>query len=296
MDIKEFGQMMIREVGDILGEGYDISLKDIEKNNGIIRHALVIKEQMSNVAPTIYIDDYHRQYERGAMLMMLVGDLVRMYKSTTIGCGPDVEFFSDFSMVAPKLFFKVVNYGKNRRKLKDIPIKKILDLALVPVCRVMSESFGDGCITIRKDHLKMWEISEDELWENTLESAVSVSPVSISGLLDVVEELTGRHEGLDDACGIYVATNTDKNLGAGVIFYPDILKGLAEYHESDLFIIPSSIHEVLIIPDTNMQMDVSSLRSMIHEVNSTAVGEEDILSDNLYMYDRESDRVFIVKG
>jgi hypothetical protein len=85
-------------------------------------------------------------------------------------------------------------------------------------------------------------------------------------------------------------------LGAGVIFYPNMLKELADYHESDLFIIPSSVHETLIIPDTNMIMDIESLRDMICEVNRTAVADEEILSDNLYVYDRENGSMFIAKG
>ncbi len=295
MDIKEFGQVMVREVGDMLGDGYEIDLRDIVKNNGIIRHALVIKKESNNIAPTIYIDELHKAYESGAVTMSLARDVVSLYRKSQPSDQLDVSFYMDFSKVAPKLFFKVVNYEKNKKKLKDIPIKRVLDLALVPLCRFINESIGDGCITIQKSHLEDWEISEEELWENVIESAVKVTPIKVSGLMDVMEELVPGSDRAEEACGIYIATNTSMYLGAGVIFYPGMLREMADYHESDLFIIPSSVHETLIIPDTNMSMDVESLRNMIGEVNRTAVADEEILSDNLYIYERESDSMFIVK-
>jgi hypothetical protein len=296
MDIKEFGQVMVREVGDMLGEGYEIDLRDIVKNNGIVRHALVIKKEKNNIAPTIYIDELHKAYESGAVPISLAKDVVSLYRRSQPSDQMDVSFFLDFSKVAPKLFFKAVNYEKNRKKLRDIPIKRVLDLALVPLCRFISESVGDGCITIQKSHLKEWEISEQELWENVVENAARVAPVKVSGLMDMMDKLIPVSERSDEVCGIYVATNTSMYLGAGVIFYPNMLKELADYHESDLFIIPSSVHETLIIPDTNMIMDIESLRDMICEVNRTAVADEEILSDNLYVYDRENGSMFIAKG
>ncbi len=295
MDIKEFGKVMSREVKDMLGEGYDIEFKDIEKNNGIIRHALVIRKEEDYVAPTIYIDDMHRQYEGGAMLMMLVKNVVETYRQ----CKPkelnDMSFFMDFSKVAPKLYFKVVNYNKNSIKLENIPYRRVLDLALVPLCRFISDNIGEGCITIQKSHLDAWEITEEELWENVFESAPRVAPVRTTGLMDYMEGVTGQDMYGDVPCAINIATNSTMYFGASVVFYPDMLKNMADEYESNLFIIPSSVHETLIIPDTDMMMDVDGLRDIIGQVNSTTVSDEEILSDNLYLYDRESGSFFIVK-
>lgn len=296
MDIREFGKVMLREVGDMLGGGYDIELKDIEKNNGIIRHALVIRKEEDNVAPTIYLDDIHRQYEDGAMLMMLVKNVVDTYRQCRPSRLNDMSFFMDFSRVAPKLYFKVVNFERNRNKLENIPYRKVLDLALVPLCRFISETIGDGCITIQNSHLRAWEITREELWENVFESAPKVAPLKITGLMDYMEGVMGQNMFGDVACEINIATNSSMYYGASAIFYPDMLKEMAEDYESNLFIIPSSVHETLIIPDTNMMMDVESLRSIICQVNSTTVSDEEILSDNLYLYDRESGSFFIVKN
>ena len=101
---------------------------------------------------------------------------------------------------------------------------------------------------------------------------------------------------MSDAFGIYVLSNESGMYGAGTIFYPDVLKEIADNMETDLFIITSSVHEALIIPNPNCNVDVEELREMIKEVNETAVKDEEVLSDNLYMYDRDSDRLLAVGG
>ena len=295
MEIKEFGQIMAREVGDKLGEGIDIECTDVVKNNGVVYHALTIRKKGQCIAPTIYIDQMLEKYNRGTVLMSLVDDVVKMYRSCAPSVDTDIDFFDDFSVVSKHLFFKVVNYKKNKKKLQDVPVNRVMDLALVPLAMFEHPQLGSGTITIDNSHLEVWEISEEELWENVVESAPRIAPPKIKGLMDYLEGITGDADDADELCGIYVISNTCGNLGAGVIFYPGLLKGLADDHECNLFVIPSSIHECIVIPDAGLCTDTSFLRAIIKDVNRTTVEDVEILSDNLYMYDRESDRFFVVK-
>jgi hypothetical protein len=291
MEIKEFGRIMAREVGDKLGEGVNIEYNEVLKNNGVIYHALTIRKEGQNVAPTIYIDQLFECYKKGNYLMGLVDDVVDTYRKYEPSSDVDVEFFCDFSKGSNKLFFKVVNYDKNRLKLEDVPIKRCLDLALVPLVKYKSVEMGCGTITISKKHLEHWEISEEELWENVFENAPSVEPSKISGMLDILSGIPTYMAGADELSGLYVVTNKGGLLGASVMFYPGVLKGLAKDFESNLYIIPSSIHEVIIIPENHYGIEPDFLNGMIREVNSTTVAEEEVLSDNLYLYDREKGEV-----
>ena len=299
MEIKEFSRVMAREVSDKLGEGVQIECTEVLKNNGVVYHALTIRKQGQNVAPTIYIDHMLEKYNRGTMLMSLVDDVVGMYNQCAPAADTKVDFFDDFSVVSKHLFFKAVNYKKNEKKLENVPIKRVLDLALVPLALFEHPSLGSGTIMIENSHLDIWEITEEELWENVIENAPGFQQVKIKGIMDVLEKMTGMPTpmpgGGDELCGIYVISNKEECLGAATIFYPDVLKGLSEDFESDIFVIPSSIHECIVIPDTFLGLDVEYLRRIIHEVNVTTVADEEILSDNLYKYDRDSDRLFIVK-
>ncbi len=294
MNIKTFSQVMAKEVTNMLGEGHSVDCKDVLKNNGVIYHALVIKKEGRNIAPTIYIDQMFEDYNKGSAVMTLASEVVRIYNSSAPEGELDIDFFGDFSQVSDKLFFKVVNYERNHKKLKNVPIKKIMDLAMVPLCKVRSKNFGEGTITIENAHLKDWEISEDELWENIKENANIVEPAKVESLLDVVGNIVGDTDECNDSCGIFVVSNKDRTLGASAVFYPGVLKGLSEAFNSDLFVIPSSIHEMLVIPDPKLDINPANLKEIINEVNTTTVAEEEILSNNLYMYDREEDYVYTV--
>ncbi len=295
MEIKKFGQMMAKEVNDTLGEEFSVEYSDILKNNGVIYHALTIRRKGQNISPTIYIDKMFESYKKGCLLMQLVDETVNIYRQSAPEKELDMNFFYDFSKASGNLFFKVVNYEKNVKKLGEVPYKRFMDLAMVPLCLVKSKSFGEGTITIQNSLLKIWEVSEEELWENVLDSAEKIAPPKVRGLLDVLSDITG---GSMEDCGmnsVFVVSNETGNLGAGAAFYPGLLRGLANDFETDLFIIPSSVHEILIMPDRGPEMDATALKEIIREVNETTVAEDDILSDNLYKYDFETDKIYMVK-
>lgn len=296
MDLKEFSKTIEELILSSLGDGYRVSSKDIIKNNGVVYHALLISEEGRCIAPTIYIDQFYEAYKNGISLKKVVMEILNLYRNSMPTTDLDMDFFFDFSKVADKLFFKVVNYKKNKKKLENVPYRKLLDMAMVPLCRMKNEVLGEGVITIDNDHLKSWEISEDELWENIGEHAGSVAPPKVTGLVNYLEHMAGQRFEMGPLWDIRVVTNMSGNLGASAAFYPGVLDELADDMESDLYIIPSSVHETLVIPDQELEMDVESLKDMIHEVNSTTVSEEEVLSDNLYRYDRESGKLFVVKA
>ena len=91
---------------------------------------------------------------------------------------------------------------------------------------------------------------------------------------------------------MYVLSNSRMINGAAAMLYPDMLKDLSEKLDSNLYIIPSSVHEVIVFSD-NLADDEKSLRDMIYTVNRTQMDPQDILSDSLYFYDRKEEKIFI---
>ncbi len=295
MTIEGFGKILSEEVKILLGSDYEVDYHEVLKNNGVTFHALIIRHKNRNVAPTIYFDSFFEAYKCGGLLVDIAKEIVEIYNRYMPSEDQSMDFFEDFSKVSGSLFFKLVNLKKNKKKLEGVPYRKIMDMAMVPLCRVKSDLLGEGVITIHDNYLKQWEISEDELWENIGENAAKTAPPKISGLMDIIENATGYETECDAFSGVCVVSNESGHLGAGAVFYPGLLKGLSEDFESDLYIIPSSIHECIVIPDPGFVMDPANLREIIHEVNTTTVSEEDVLSDNLYRYEYESDKVFMVK-
>jgi len=91
---------------------------------------------------------------------------------------------------------------------------------------------------------------------------------------------------------LYVQTNSMGICGACTILYPNQLKNFADTVNADLVILPSSIHEVLLIP-YEAKLSFPELTNMVTHINRAEVSVEDRLSDQVYLYSRELDTVII---
>lgn len=296
MRIEDFGMVVAEEIRIILGSEYSIEYKEVGKNNGVTYHALLIKKSGDNISPTIYIDGFYHEYEKGTEKKRIVNDIIRLYRGNAIRDGFDASFFTDFSNVCSHLTFKVTNYEKNKKALLDIPYKKMEDLAFVPICLVSNEILGEGNITIRNEHLRKWEISFDELWENVWENAASVAPVKRRNLFDIAGNMIGDDTFFceDLPKNMFVITNSQDMLGAAAVFYPGYLKRLACELESDIVVIPSSVHETIVMSAPDGSMPLSGLVAMVKEVNRTVLSQEDYLSDSIYLYNRKENKIIAV--
>ena len=107
---------------------------------------------------------------------------------------------------------------------------------------------------------------------------------------DMIEELS-EEEGTDSS--FYVLSNEDGVTGAGCILYEGCLRKFAEQHHSDLIILPSSIHEVLLVCDRG-EMNYQELNEMVRCINKENVPMEDVFSDRIYRYSRADDKISLI--
>ncbi|MBR1893304.1 MAG: hypothetical protein IJ815_07220, partial [Lachnospiraceae bacterium] len=153
---------------------------------------------------------------------------------------------------------------------------------------------GEGSITIKNDHLKVWEISKEELWENVYESCNEVAKMTSKSMLSIFGDnsnLPFGSEALDD---MIVLSTEGGMYGAASFMYPGVLKTLSDsIGGGNLVIIPSSVHEVILAPMDKLIMEREDLLMIVNEVNTSVVQDEDVLSDNLYKYDSEHDEISI---
>lgn len=151
---------------------------------------------------------------------------------------------------------------------------------------------GIKTFLITKDILKKFGVSVEQLHEDAIKNSIKKEPAEAEGLVDMVRDFIG--EDLEEKTSNTTANTTvlrTKHLfGAKAIAYPGVLKSIAEKTGKDFYIIPSSIHEVLLMP-MNSDINPDQIREMIHDINSTVLDKEDFLSDSLFCYDREKDRI-----
>ena len=197
--------------------------------------------------------------------------------------------------------FKLINYEQNKNLLQKIPHIKILDLAIIFNCLVDADETGNATILIYNQHLSLWNITKDDLYHLAMKNTPALLTYELRDMSDVLIELmagvpcNSMKEEFEYMVPMYVLSNKSKLNGSGCIFYHNLLHNLCEKLECDLYILPSSIHEVILLLDDEYVQSSEELREMVRETNRMVVDQEEVLSDHIYHYDREKDEIRIAK-
>lgn len=286
MDFNVFVENIVDLLQQKMGHDYNISVTRVTKNNDIELTGVILMKASDNISPTIYLEGLYAEYQDGTAMEELAEKVITFYEEQMPSGGLDMDFFQDFELVKDRIFYKLVSFEKNTRLLEKIPYYKWNDLALIFYYAMEEEKIGRASITIHHHHLEMWEQSLDTLYAVARENMKEHMPELLVSMKDLLEEMAGLHLGEDMPLPMYVLTNQDKVYGAAAMLYSEQMKELAEKWQSDLLILPSSIHEVLLLPDDG-QNEYAFYRQMVEEVNTTQVEPEEVLSYSLYRYCRE---------
>ncbi|MDO4647167.1 MAG: DUF5688 family protein [Eubacteriales bacterium] len=182
--------------------------------------------------------------------------------------------------VKKRLICSVVSAEKNEQLLSDIPYRRIGDTDLVFIYKIQLNA-DDETIAhalVQNGLLELLHMTNEELHKVALQNTSKNLPVMIKSLYEIV------HLKPDDDDQIRVVSNCKSYLGATALFYPGVLEEIEDKVGGGYYVLPSSIHEVLIYPET-MRFDIEYLSSTVRVVNRTQVLPEDVLSDNVYHYD-----------
>lgn len=314
MDFKDFVQYMRKE--SVKKLGLEVRTVDTVKNNGLKLTGLVFEDNGTNTYVTLYLNNMFEQYQRGVELSKLVDSICEQYEQSRVTDSLDLSDFLDYEKAQKKIAFKLVNYNQNRDMLKNMPHRRFIDLAIVYYYVVDNAPFnGRGSIKIDNSHLEEWGITEEQLYKNAMETTPILLPASIVPISECVKDMVYRsircaqnkNEQLskllmmlllseelenENSISMYVIKNQLCLNGAGCILYENVLKGFAETMGDDLYILPSSIHETIVIPVSDNQVP-EFLSEMVREINHTNVVVEERLADNVYIYKRSTDTIEI---
>ncbi len=308
MEFTSFKTLVRDEVAKRTGEQYHVRINEVMKNNGVMLSGITMLQDDNNISPTIYLNQYYEAYESGEItLRCIVDDVLDTYERNKVNQSVDMRFFMNYERIKDRIIFKLIHAERNEELLKDIPHIRYLDLAIVFQCLISDEMFGNATIMIHNAHLKIWEITEEELYKKAIKNTPKLQQYDIKTMRDVLcemmrleelerKEIIDREEylrELRDATPMYVLSNRTRVQGASCILYSDILRDFAAAIKSDFYILPSSIHEVILLPAQGDE-DEEGLKNMVREVNETQVEREEVLSDSVYYYNRETRELSIV--
>lgn len=188
----------------------------------------------------------------------------------------DVDFVKEH--VIPVL----VNTEKNQKSLESVVSREIFDLSLIYKIEVSQDNDDERySIAVTKALASTLNLSEKDLWE----SAWANVELSDTPICEVLRKM-GVANLESEITPMRVLSTEGGCSGAIAMLVDSVLQGVSLEYGTDLFIIPSSIHEVLAIPCGDPDAEVSEIRRMIHEVNDGVISPEDVLSYNAYWYDR----------
>lgn len=302
MEFANFTTLVREEVERRTGDNYRVRLNDVRKNNGIVLRGLTVMQDDSNISPTIYLNNYYEEYINGrATLVNVVNDVMDTYNRNKVNQSVDMRYFLNYESVKQSVVYKLINTEKNKELLEDIPHIEFLDLSIVFQCMIAQEELGTASILIHNVHLKLWDVSVEKLYQAAKENTQRLQEYEIKTMADVLCEIMEaenpeefndedyRSE-LSDSVPMYVLSNKSRVEGAACMLYPNLIRDFADAIGSSFYIIPSSIHELLLLP-TGYDEESGEIKSMIREINDTQVSTEEILSYSLYFYDREEGKI-----
>ena len=315
---QEFMDYVKENVADYLPEKFEqaeITVHQMVKNNDVMLDGLNIHDPDRNLSPNIYLNPLYEQYENGRDLDEIVAEVADIYvenmgSALTRNFQLNVEDIRNFEAVKDNIFPKLVNLEKNSSRLEHVPYTQKEDLAVTYHIKMTRDSRTLGSLMITDAMLEGYGVNKVELHALAMDNMGRLFPPTFQLLQEMMIELFAdefsRREGmpLEEAKEwakemvptggpeLYCLSNECKINGAACIIDDNIQKMIAEKVGGDYFVLPSSVHEVLIMPKSE-DMDPKELRNMVQDVNATQVAEGEILSDQVYEYDAKTHKLSI---
>ncbi|MDY5576464.1 MAG: DUF5688 family protein [Lachnospiraceae bacterium] len=310
MKYQEFLDYVQTGIQKIMGDSATVNIIQVNKNNGIVLDGLVIRGKDRNISPTIYLNLFYEQYQKGKAKTDIVNEIYQIYHKYSGKANVNIDELMDYDKIRKNIAYKLVNFEKNKNRLEHMPYVRFLDMAIIFFVKIPGgeDEWKNATFQVCEEHLKMWKIDIGDLYRDALYHTPDLLPAQICCLEDMLMEMIWdreqdnkeyeavkkefeqyREEGQEH---MYVLTNQMQLNGAACILYKNVLHEFGEKMKSNFYIIPSSIHEVLLVPYGGVS--AGDLKKMVSEVNERELAEEEILSDNIYYYDWEKDTIKLI--
>ena len=187
------------------------------------------------------------------------------------------------------LFVKLVNTERNESLVEQSISKEFLDLSAVVRIVLKMDKEGMASMALSKGAAEILGMTEEEIYAAALANTLRLFPPKLMNLGRYVEmSIGGKLLFGEDEVTTYILTNQKEVDGAVYFMSLEVVGAIAEALEDDLYILPCSVNEVLLVRASELEDGVDELKEMVRDVNETVVSEKDILSYSVYYYDKEN--------
>jgi hypothetical protein len=275
------------------GAGIRTGIRDVEKLQGESYRGLTLGYPSSRVGASINPGPFFEMYRKGlpleTALQRLLEHVLPILECPAWSDSPLSFAYED---CRDRLMLELISIKGNEDQLRSLPWRQIADLALI--VRVDFGGTGDSraSAVVNDSLLANFGVSPDKLFEDALAAASGSIPLTIRPMSEILTEISSPAFawGAGSHIPLYVATNSRGFMGASVLAYPEFGPEASRLLQDDFYIIPSSIHEVLLLPAGHFPC-IPILPAIVKSVNLEQVAPEDRLSDNVYFYSRSLGRI-----
>ena len=288
MSLKEFTEEVAKQVQERMGGVYIVKTSEVSKNNGVVWQGIQIMEKDVNISPCIFMEGYFERWKngRGWSMDRIVGEIMETYRQCGIHQNIDFSWVCQYDMIRQKLRGSLINAERNRKSLETMPHRQILDLCLTYYLEIGISENQPATIPVNNGMMEQWGISEAELYEDMLAGLEREKSV-----FDNLESMIARMMDCEEPqplAEMYVLTNQKKLYGAVEMLNTKLLREIAEKMEMDLLILPSSIHELIILPEIGgiEGNNITYLANLVQSINDTELMDTEVLSAHVYRFER----------
>ena len=253
-----------KDAARVIAPDAEIKTQKVDKLQGESYVGISVRPENSNAAVTMNLHNlFDKVRENPKRLAAVMSEFLSALDEAIRNIPKiDADRLMDYEQVKSQLVMQVIPVGPNRERLSQIPHKTIEDIAVVYRIDV-------DAVASQMDHC----------------------PPKLRNMSDVMAEMTGSSDFLDmPESPLWVASVEGGIHGAAAVQVPEFMDQAAEKLGGDFFVLPSSIHECLFVPD-NGELRRPQLEEMVRSVNADEVSEADFLSDSVYHYDADA-RIF----
>ena len=275
-------------------QGATVTCDICVKNNDTEKYGIIISYGEMRLSSVIYVDEFYYKYQQKKLTVEeTANEVVKINNSVSDKRDIDISSIFNWESCKDKIIFRLISAKNNKKYLTNVSYVPFLDLAIMfTLCYDIDE---DGIKTLRitKAMMDGWGVEVQDLMNHALINTPRLFPPKVQTLCDVICSFLGYRpdEDIDNEVPMILVTNTAMVYGATTILYEDTVTKLADSIGESFYIIPSSIHEVLVLPQSHVD-DQENINSLIREVNSDHVVNEDVLSDRVYFYNKDEKRFY----
>lgn len=312
LEHKVFAKGILKDIKDYLPPDYadvECMVMKKRKNNGVIMVGLAFQKPGERMSPVIYVEPFYQEMCQGKPRDAVMGGIAETVREvmehSQISNLPDIE---NYENAKEYLEVQIVNTRANRKELTGLAHRENEDLSLLPVLKFrFPEQHVSGTVKVSNELMEQWKVSMDMVMDQAWKNTRQKEPPTLRGLGDVMHETTMENslEGnllaetspVQEGCRelAYVLSNRSGINGAAYLSSPETMEKICGLFPEGFYLLPSSVHEVLVMPKCadNPEQDNTPLQlgQLVRDINQTELKREEILSDCIYEYDKESRKI-----